>query len=203
MKKIIQTVFDATVNSYENILKTFIPAFKNRFTERNLTFNFSHNYLERNLETIVWQEFPLIKEGTNTRSEHLDTLIIDKKNEALIFIEAKSIPSDNRVKLRIEQISKDLDRMVKISINPQMHPELPDYAKDFKRFQLLIFDLWKPNDNGACSKLIDELNDSHLEGFVSIHSEKIVAMDIKPIQNSKLSKGYYICYVLYEINPEA
>ncbi len=201
MKEIIQTVFDVTIKSYEDILMAFTPAFKNRFTERNLTFNFSHNYLKinPNNEVIIWQEFPLIKEGTSTRSEHLDTLIIDKKNEAIIFIEAKSIPSDNRVELRKGQIDSDLYRMFKISQNPKMHPDLPDYAKNFKRFQLLIFDLWKPNDNGACSKLIGELKDKHIDDFVSTHSEHAIAMDIKPIRNSRLSKEYNICYVLYSV----
>ena len=79
MKEIIKTVFDNTVKSYERFLKDYYPAHgSNGFTERNLTFNFSHNYLLENPNAIIWQEVPL-SEGR----EHFDTLIIDADSKTI------------------------------------------------------------------------------------------------------------------------
>lgn len=65
----------------------------NGFTERNLTFNFCHSYLnltkqqqeKENSNAIVWQEVPI----NNTKGEHIDSIIIDKYNNWVIYLEAK------------------------------------------------------------------------------------------------------------------
>ena len=54
MKEIIDNVFITTVKSYEKILGRYYPAHgSNGFTERNLTFNFSRNYLLENNNAII------------------------------------------------------------------------------------------------------------------------------------------------------
>lgn len=62
------------------------------FTERNLTFNFCHNYLdlckEKELEEgIVWQEMPIIGQSR----QHIDSIIVH--SDILILLEAKRLHS--------------------------------------------------------------------------------------------------------------
>ncbi len=86
--KIISTVFEKMCNSYENIFEQYYPSHgSNGFTERNLTFYFSHNYLSINCNSIIWQEVPI------DNKKHFDTLIIDNdnNNKSIIIIEAKRL----------------------------------------------------------------------------------------------------------------
>lgn len=100
--KVIFETYKSVVNEYENIFNEnrYLPTKEaqsslviNGFTERNLTFNFCHNYLKQpfNLEqhpkAIVWQEIPII----SVDREHVDSIVIDNDNNWVIYLEAKRL----------------------------------------------------------------------------------------------------------------
>lgn len=98
---IIKNTYNSVVGEYR---KTFIDNHYlptkdadsslviNGFTERNLTFNFCHAYLNQHKDAIVWQETPIIHD--DTKREHIDSIIIDKIDEdnyLAIYLEAKRL----------------------------------------------------------------------------------------------------------------
>lgn len=129
MEEIINNVFSATVENYEKILSRYYPSHRsNGLTERNLTFNFSHNYLLKNREAIIWQECPL-KDGN-----HFDTLIIDDEKNTIIIVEAKRLQNEGKFELIKRDISK---------INIQFNDiKLDDKRLTYKRYGLILFDIW-------------------------------------------------------------
>ncbi len=92
----IETILDKMVGYYKRIFcdKNLLPTNdvdNNRatgFTERNLTFNFCHNYLDLYKEEgIVWQEMPIIGQSR----QHIDSVIVH--SDTLLLIEAKRLHS--------------------------------------------------------------------------------------------------------------
>ena len=77
---IIKEVFDKMVKEYQRFLKLYYPAHgSNGFTERNLTFNFCHQYLnyhknQNTKDIIVWQEIPTANPECSKRNNHFDSL---------------------------------------------------------------------------------------------------------------------------------
>jgi hypothetical protein len=133
MKELIKTVFNKTVASYERFLGRYYPAHgSNGFTERNLTFNFSHNYLIKNDNAFVWQEVPL---GDR---EHFDTLIIDDEHKSILCIEAKRLGTEAK------QISIEAD-LKRIRLCAEEIREKID--KNYAVYALLLVDIWIPREN--------------------------------------------------------
>lgn len=92
----VKEIFDNMCNSYQRIFSNpdFLPTNdkdNNRatgFTERNLTFNFCHSYLELyGKKGIVWQEMPIYGQS----HQHIDSVIVH--SDALLLIEAKRLHS--------------------------------------------------------------------------------------------------------------
>lgn len=91
----INAIIDKMVDYYQRIFcdKKLLPTNdvdNNRatgFTERNLTFNFCHNYLDLNEEGLVWQEMPIIGQSR----QHIDSVIVH--SDTLILLEAKRLHS--------------------------------------------------------------------------------------------------------------
>lgn len=162
----IQNVFNETVKSYKIILEQYFPSLKKkRFTERNQTFLFAHNYLKDNNESIIWQELPIQFENKNeegnkkTKSAgHIDTFIIDDKNKSLIFIEAKCLSKGEiRIKDRLEAIQKDLVRLDDIvtgKINAAKYPKLSVEAEKYTKYILILADIWNPGEGSESSKVL-------------------------------------------------
>ena len=96
IKGIINAVFDNTCGTYRDIFEKYLPTNNidnNRatgFTERNLTFNFCHNYLNL-YKGIVWQEMTIIGQS----HQHIDSVIVhsDDQFDTLFLIEAKRLHS--------------------------------------------------------------------------------------------------------------
>lgn len=91
---------------YEHIFKHYYPAHGDTgFTERNLTCHFvsalEKTHGKENI--IAWFEAPLAD-----KKKHLDCLIFDLTNNAMILIEAKRISSPHK----IHGINSDLNRMM-------------------------------------------------------------------------------------------
>ncbi len=175
MGNFINEIFKATAKSYENILSRYYPSHgSNGFTERNLTFNFSHNYLTGNPEAIIWQECPLKEKG------HFDTLIIDENKKSVIVIEAKRLQSDGKK----ESIEADSKR-----IKEKYHEinGIEKYA-GYQKYALLLVDAW-------VSKERVEKDNRHklLHEFAS--AESISEIKI----NFDCSERYYLAYKLQEI----
>ena len=91
----VKEIFDNMCNSYKRIFGNpdFLPTNdkdNNRatgFTERNLTFNFCHSYLELNEKGVIWQEMPIIGQS----HQHIDSVIVH--SDTLLLIEAKRLHS--------------------------------------------------------------------------------------------------------------
>ena len=92
----IETILANMVSYYQSIFcdKNLLPTNdedNNRatgFTERNLTFNFCHNYLDLYKgKGFVWQEMPIIGQSR----QHIDSVIVH--SDTLILIEAKRLHS--------------------------------------------------------------------------------------------------------------
>lgn len=145
--ELISEVFEKTVESYGKTLKNYYPSHKsNGFTERNLTFNFSHNYLmqcslNKNESVIIWQEVPL------GNREHFDTLIIDEENESIIIIEAKRLGTEAKQ----HSIQEDFDRIEKsFKLAKGVSERL---AKKYSLYALLLVDIWMPKKRkGSANK---------------------------------------------------
>jgi len=148
-KQIFEKVFLGTVQTYKNTLANYYPSFDSiGFTERNLTFNFSHNYLCFNPKAKIWQEVPIKNENVGGKhNEHFDTLIIDEINELIIIIEAKRLNSS----VQFNAIKDDFNRML------NKHHLVNDFdkMKSFKKYGILLSDIWIPKDNDKTSKKSD------------------------------------------------
>lgn len=74
-----------------------------RFSEANLVSSFLRNYQEQLAkgQCTIWQEYPF-REDNKAHSGHIDGLIIDRSNKALIFIEAKRLDKRSKLATRNE-----------------------------------------------------------------------------------------------------
>lgn len=143
----VQKIIKKTVESYEAVLKQYFPSFKQRFTERNLTFFFAHNYLIYNINSVVWQELPIKFE--DRPGGHIDTIIIDSEKEAIIFIEAKCFARKCRIDKRLEKIQNDLKRLDDIitqRTNAGVYPEFPEEVKRYAKYALILADIWSSEE---------------------------------------------------------
>lgn len=184
MVNFIEEIFSATVTSYKSILSCYYPAHRsNGFTERNLTFNFSYNYLLKNEEAIIWQESPL-EDG-----KHFDTLIIDDKRKTIIIVEAKRLQNENKS----IQIAKDFEK-----INTHFGEiKLEDQRKTYSKYGLLLIDIWiskTKNDNDKRAKLLDKLN-LDLQSGNNIFSKRGVDIDY-----TSYKEKYYLAYKLFPVD---
>lgn len=177
MNEIIKTIFCQTIKSYEQILECYYPSHgSNGFTERNLTFNFSHNYLLHNSKAIVWQEVPI---GSR---EHFDTLIIDNKEKSIIIIEAKRLGTN----AKHESIMKDFSRIETEYHRAKKVEKLIE--EGYKLYAMLLVDIWIPMQNGDKKKVQRE-NFEKKDGVFS-----------KPIYVVGSNEDYYIGFKLVEIS---
>ena len=119
----------------------------NGFTERNLTFNFCHAYLKQNPGAIVWQEIPII----DVNRQHIDSIIIDKKNDLVIYLEAKRLYDITHFEFLLD----DLDRIKRHHSNIPLPLNPPT-----KKIVVLLADLYF---NGACKK--KEYKDCYYDKF--------------------------------------
>jgi len=163
MKEFIKTVFNRTVVSYERFLGRYYPAHgSNGFTERNLTFNFSHNYLCENNSAFIWQEVPL---GDR---EHFDTLIIDDQHESILCIEAKRLGTE----AKNDSIKADLKRIFRFA--EEMRKKV---NKSYSVYALLLVDIWIPKENGEKKQsLLNQFKEmENNEAYISlpIHKETL------------------------------
>jgi hypothetical protein len=162
MKEFIKTVFDKTVESYERFLGRYYPTHgSNGFTERNLTFNFSHNYLCENNNAFIWQEVPL---GDR---EHFDTLIIDDQHKSILCIEAKRLGTDAKQK----SIKTDLGRI--FSFAEEIRKKIDE---SYAVYAVLLVDIWIPKKNGGKKQ-------NMLDGFEAMENRE--AYISAPIQEEK------------------
>ncbi len=160
----IKEAIDSTSNRYKKSLKSAFPAFKNRLQERNLTFNFSFNYLRKHRKSVVWQEVPIKESGAEydeNRSQHIDTVIINNENNAVIFIEAKCISRRN-VKSRLNEMFKDLMRLKRIASGEKnednvlsINNELVKACEGKDKYFLILADVWSSSKKNNREKYIE------------------------------------------------
>jgi len=131
LKGVISEIYKTVVEEYKYIFneKHYLPTKEastliiNGFTERNLTFNFCQCYLKQQPDAIehpnaiVWQEIPII----SVDNEHIDSIIIDYKNNWVIYLEAKRLYDFKHFK----SLLNDLDRIKKFHSDFPLPKELP------------------------------------------------------------------------------
>ncbi|MDX9697498.1 MAG: hypothetical protein RBT49_17030 [Bacteroidales bacterium] len=189
-QEVVQEVFYNMSKMYESIFTSYYPSHgSNGFTERNLTFYFSHFYLKNanNLsDIIIWQEVPI--QG----GEHFDTLIIDTVNEMFFIIEAKRLQN----KGKFESIKDDFEKI--IQKNNQI--KIPHEFTLFDKYAILLTDIWVPENNNKIKK---DIRDNFIDFKSELNIEKSIekhTIKIENINNYNHSKEeYWIMYNLYEI----
>jgi len=188
-KQIVQEVFNNMGKMYESIFETYYPSHKsNGFTERNLTFYFTHFYLQnfkKLSDIIIWQEAPL-KEGG-----HFDTLIIDKVNEIIFIVEAKRLQNEKKGKSIEADYDRILEKFNKIA-------NFDNYS-DFNKYALLLTDIWIPKKKIE-NKL--KIKNNFLNFNFDLNIEKSIenrSIKIKNIINHS-KQEYWIMYNLYKIS---
>lgn len=184
MKEIIDNVFISTIKSYEKILSRYYPAHgSNGFTERNLTFNFSHNYLLENQDAIIWQESPL------DNGKHFDTLIIDENKKAIIVVEAKRLQNEKKT----ESIFNDFRRINNHFEEINLHGDKLSYNK----YGLLLIDVWISKKKGTADKRAILLNDLLSDDrYNDIQQSEL---EVK-IDTFDCSESYHLVYKLFPID---
>lgn len=136
IKKIDKTFTD-TGKTYINTFKHYYPSHNgNGFTERNQTFNFSHNYLKDGYDAVVWQELPV---KCSQKEGHIDTLIIDNVLEVILFIEAKRI-TKSQISRKFTSVIEDMERLCAYDfIESIPHGAL---IKNYRHYILYLADTW-------------------------------------------------------------
>lgn len=191
-KQIIQEVFNNMCKMYESIFTNYYPSHGSTgFTERNLTFYFSHFYLKsaNNLsDIIVWQEVPIEEGG------HFDTLIIDTINEKIIIIEAKRLQNDHK----IDSISKDYGRIVDIFINKNNEHgiKIPSTFSTYDKYALLLTDIWIPKDNNTKETIKNNFLEYKIQNQLDNNCKVIENINIYEHSEEK----YCLMYNLYKIS---
>lgn len=154
----ISQTYQSVVDEYSNtfVRNCYLPTKSaqsslviNGFTERNLTFNFCHAYLMQNSDAIVWQEIPII----DVNRQHVDSIIIDKKNDLVIYLEAKRLYDITHFEFLLD----DLDRIKRYHSNIPLPLNPPA-----KKIVVLLADLYF---NGVCKK--KEYKDCYYDKFFS------------------------------------
>jgi len=185
MEKRIDDVFSETVKSYENILKRYYPSHgSNGFTERNITFNFSHNYLAKNEKAIIWQECPL-KDG-----KHFDTLIIDDEKEAIIIVEAKRLQNEKK----LESVVNDFNRINEYS----SEIKLDDNRLTYRKYGLLLIDVWiskTKESEDIRAKLLNKLN------LGTLDKDTIFPKQVD-LDYTDYSEKYHLAYKLFSVDKQ-
>lgn len=141
IKKIHET-FIGTRETYINTFKYYYPSHGgNGFTERNQTFNFSHNYLKNGYNAVVWQELPV---KYNKKKGHLDMLIIDNELKVVLFLEAKRI-SKNQISSNFTSVKKDMSRLCAHDLIESI--PRGKLIEDYQHYILYLADTWyNPNE---------------------------------------------------------
>lgn len=184
MKDIIDSVFKATVKSYEKILSKYYPAHgSNGFTERNLTFNFSNNYLLKTPDAIIWQESPL------KDRKHFDTLIIDEEKRAIIVVEAKRLQNEKKT----ESIYNDFRRINNHFGEINLHGDKLSYSK----YGLLLIDVWISKKKGVADKRARQLENLFSDDRYNDIQRK--ELEVK-IDSFDCSESYHLVYKLFPID---
>ncbi len=225
--KNVKAAIDLTSDRYKKSLKSAFPAFKNRLQERNLTFNFASYYMhsQETDDIDVWQEVPIKKKESEKKedySQHIDTVIIDKKNKSMIFIEAKCI-SRNHVKPRLKAMYEDLDRLYNIADidneSLSICGGLEKYYKEegYDVYFLIIANIWKSTTEEADSQRYKIINGWKPIDFIKgekeyspIYSDVLPSKETNDIyyhedkiksKNGKekgLEESHHIVYALYK-----
>lgn len=189
-QEVVQEVFYNMSKMYESIFTSYYPSHgSNGFTERNLTFYFSHFYLKnakKLSDIIIWQEVPILG------GEHFDTMIIDTVNEMIFIIEAKRLQN----KGKFESIKDDFEKI--IQKNNQI--KIPHEFTLFDKYAILLTDIWVPENNNKIKK---DIRDNFIDFKSELNIEKSIekhTIKIENINNYNHSKEeYWIMYNLYEI----
>jgi len=187
-QQIVQEVFYNMSKMYESIFTSYYPSHgSNGFTERNITFYFSHFYLKNanNLsDIIIWQEVP-IKGG-----EHFDTMIIDTVNEMIFIIEAKRLQN----KGKFESIKDDFEKI--IQKNNQI--KIPYDFTIFDKYAILLTDIWVPENNNMKITLQKDFSNIFIDNYLK-EPVGIGRIEIENIKKIHSAEEYWLMYNLYEL----
>lgn len=211
--QLVQDIFNNMVLSYQKMLNgtpQFCPAFigstnKLKIPERNLTFNFCHHYLH-NTKTIngvdvyVWQELA-IKNGNN-KNGHIDSMILDLRENVLLLIEAKRIASggakvNKEKKHKYDSLQNDMKRLCDLVL-PNIQTgvwNIPDdlvtviKQKKPAVYAMALVDYWDWQNRRSVKNETCKLN------FEKCSGNPFVQINTSPIQTGT----YYLNYFLKQL----
>ena len=194
----VKEIFDNMCNSYQRIFGNpdFLPTNdkdNNRatgFTERNLTFNFCHSYLELNERGVIWQEMPIIGQS----HQHIDSVIVH--SDTLLLIEAKRLHSPYHFEELTSKPSHRTTRQHRTNPYGDLH-RLQTYYKDIPIFDkqkykacyaILLADFLIQRSNNKQTKI---------EDYHSFYKEYFDNQEYKVFENDKME--YYLYYKVVPI----
>ena len=103
--KLIENTIRAAAKRFEESLKRHYPAVGgNGFNERNMTFQFAHEFCQRE-NTHAFFEVPFKTQERNRNDNHFDAMLFD--NTLLLVVESKRLLS----KAKNESIKADIKRL--------------------------------------------------------------------------------------------
>lgn len=195
----VKEIFDNMCNSYQRIFGNpdFLPTNdkdNNRatgFTERNLTFNFCHSYLELNKKGVVWQEMPIYGQS----HQHIDSVIVH--SDVLLLIEAKRLHSPYHFEELTSEETTLTTRQHRTNPYGDLH-RLQTYYKDIPIFDkqkykacyaILLADFLIQRSNNKQTKNEKEYHPFYKEYFDN--------QEYKVFENDKME--YYLYYKVVPI----
>lgn len=177
----IRRTLVATGETYKNVFRYYYPAHDgNGFTERNQTFNFSHNYIKNSYDAVIWQELPVkckVKEG------HIDTLIIDNELKIILFVEAKRI-SRSQISRKFSSIKDDINRLCADDFISSLPKGI--LINEYQHYILYLADVWYDDSEGKLDPR---------KGVLTDWKDKLKFENWIPKGSDVTEIGYGICQI--------
>lgn len=187
---------------YETILEQFRPSRKGvGFTEVNLTHNFMLALKEElnESELIEWLEFPWTHDG----SKRIDGVVISKKENWIMYIEAKRFQDEKQVKklnADLQEIENFCQSNVFLQILKDNHKV--DTIKSCRHYMVALADIWTKNDlplwkKGMPSLWMNPTEFSEVFPKCSVLSS-LLNEGFKSVKSSKIHMEYHQLFAIRE-----
>lgn len=211
VEKLVSNAFDKYVEMYKSRLEVFEPwaekcndsgvrtEYRYSLHECNQVEGFQSAYKLACKDVITWLEYPIrYLDGDEELTIHIDGLIVDHENEAVIFIEAKRLTKIQGVK----SLTNDLLRAFKKWDVQDLSRRLK--KKDiagYKFYCLLLGDFWKSHNTIGRTYKLDESKDNVVDWaklvkdfFEEEHGSEHRGATLKAVYND----DYHLGYALFE-----
>ena len=185
MKGHIKQEFEAYCEAYKKALNEhhFEPWNEPRHTihESNQVRTFMETYKSKVDNVITWMELPV---SYNGGVAHIDGFIVDFKNNAIFFIEAKRFSKKSQIK----SLNQDVQRIYELWEQIYSKEEFKGLKiAEFDAYTLFLADIWEERGKWAKDMALDWKEKDYLDCIPG----KALDKDIEAI-----FPGYYLTYTL-------